>query len=343
MIYNYLVNYRLFNLLILLTVIFVNHSAFAQSIGSIDPSKGKSGTIFELIIRGQDTNFNLSSQVEIIPGKDVKVERTIIKSRTEIIVTINVTPDAGYGTHSIIVTSQTDDNKSEVVDAINAFTVIPSTLDYKIVQRDTDIKHRLMPEEPVKIKSPVQVSIETKISPDNGKMEERLIDKYIYTEDPYYVYDLGTFNGGDKIEINMMDKDDGKILAGPREMLVRPGPVSIRSGIIIIPEANLIRTEVSIFSRFSRFERKKTYGPLEIDYVVGIGYGFGISVEDDPRVYSIGVNYEFFDIVDFAGGLAGWTDLDSSDFKKEFFVGVTFDLRLFKKILDTVTSGLTLK
>lgn len=326
-------------------------SATAQSIESIEPSSGKSGTAFEVNIKGTDTNFSQSSsKVKVIPGEDVKVKEIIVKNKTELIATISIAPDAEHGTRSFIITTKIEGDKTETVEAKNAFTVIPSGLGYPMVQRGEIIKRSIIPNEPVMLRFPEKnIIIDIKIFPETGTMEERSIRRPYGEHGPYCEYDIGTFSAGDRVEINIED-EEGDLLVGARTMHVRPGPVSIRSGIIVLPRQDLIRTQVSVFSRFYRAEAKKLLkipfreiSWIDTDAVFGWGFGFGMSIENDPRVYTAGIDYELQDMIDITFGGAGWTDVDSDKFKSDYYLGVTFDLRLFKKILDTVTTGFTLK
>ena len=107
-----------------------------------------------------------------------------------------------------------------------------------------------------------------------------------------------------------------------------------------IPKDNRFITPVSVSMRFFRREKIWRFGGA-----LGLGCGFGISVNKEPRVYTFGIQVESFDTVDITFGEAFWIDSDSGskDFKHSRYTGITFDIRFFKKLVDTVASGLTFK
>jgi hypothetical protein len=268
----------------------------SRTIMNVTPTFGRRGEDLSIHIKAYNTHFSKAqSRVEFFPPGNIetKSDQIRIMNDREMIIPIQIDPRAKISSYSMSVSSTIESVKEEVL-ADNSFSVTEPVDALTIKQKGETVITSLVPEEDVIVEAPMDVYLQVKVTPEGGKIEERKRPIAFEKRDQRSFYDLGTFSGGDIVDLTAYRGDaieDKQIVVPQKTMKVRPAPVSLRTGVILVSRLSKVRTPVSVFARFARMED-------ELMGTFGWGYGFGVSVENDPRVYTMGFQFELHDLVD---------------------------------------------
>jgi len=348
---------RIAGFIIILLLMF--GPAFADL--KVSPQNLRQGSSTTVSVLCEDCSTGLSGEFDLIFDNDDDIfidwgpERISCENGIEVLASIYVEPGAQTGKRQAkLMAGETDDVGETDWRFLDKghFIIIPES-HYQLLQGGGSVNDRILPGLEVDLVYPEvkdstrgnsgqNIIISVLVTSEVGEtIEPRRISSYYHKGSNNYYYNLGAYEPGDILKISIYENRENNtdaILAPYRKISVRPGRISYRSGFCFVVGhdpyfENKIIPVISITPRLFRSPQND---------MLNFGLpSIGIALDTDRLTFALGANLEFYDAIGITIGTM-LKDRNEKSIGFAGFAGISLDIRILKKILDTVAGGLSM-
>jgi len=180
----------------------------------------------------------------------------------------------------------------------------------------------------------VYIKVNTSKQNPDEIAREFILSTPIKEADGLQYYDLGSFQAGDQVHISLYPDStfrDIDVILPNRTILIRPGPISIRSGFLFVlgdapdyPE-KIIPT-IGFKTRFFQSDAHESWA---------LSLGFSMGVQSGQQVYNLGLGADYANLVGLSFGISGKDD-GKAALTSAPTLEIALDLRLLKMMVNKV-------
>jgi len=180
----------------------------------------------------------------------------------------------------------------------------------------------------------VFIKVSTTSQTPGENMKEFILSTPIKEADGLLYYDLGSYKAGDEVHVSIYPDStllEADIILPNRTVLIRPGPISIRSGFIfILGESSSFEEKIipSLGLRARIFQSQSIES-------WALSVGFSMGVKASPQLFNIGLGFEYSNLIGVSVGIVGMDD-GKKALSSAPSIEIAMDLRLLKMLVNKV-------
>ncbi len=181
---------------------------------------------------------------------------------------------------------------------------------------------------------PVYISVSAYGQNPEDIAQEFILSTPIKKADGLLYYDLGSYQAGDQVHISLYPDStlqDLDVILPNRTILIRPGPISIRSGFLFVLggapeyEEKIIPT-IGFKTRFFQSDALESWA---------LSLGFSMGIQAGQQVYNLGLGADYANLVGLSFGISGKDDGHTALSSAPTFE-IALDLRLLKMLVNKI-------